>query len=78
MTLEAGQVKGNSEHYSKRITLIASIKRDASIINAVRDAAVRKCERSVRAYACPLSIICSLVWSINSLSKVFIYIHRSL
>ena len=40
--------KGNCEHYSKRLTSVSSIKLDASSINAVRDAAVRKCERSVR------------------------------
>ena len=35
--------------YSKRLTSSSSIKLDASSINAVRDAAVRKCERSARA-----------------------------
>ena len=48
-----------------------------SSINAVRDAAVRKCERSARAQACPLRI-CSMVWGINSCSKVFISRYRSL
>ena len=41
--------KGNCEHYSKRLTSISSIKLDASSIKAVRDAAVRKWERSARA-----------------------------
>ena len=41
--------KGNCEHYSKRLMCISSIKLDISSINAVRGAAVRKCERSARA-----------------------------
>ena len=40
--------KGNCEH-SKRLMCISSIKLDISSSNAVRDAAVRKCERSARA-----------------------------
>ena len=52
MTLERRDsyiIKGNCEHYSKRLTSISSIKLDASSINAVRDASVRKFERSTRA-----------------------------
>ena len=48
--------KGNCENYSKRLASVSSIKLDVSSINAIRDAAVRKCERSARASACPLRV----------------------
>ena len=53
MTLQAGLVqitKGNCEHnnFSKHLTSISSIKLDVSSINDVRDAVVRKCERSAQ------------------------------
>ena len=41
--------KRNCEHYSKRLTSTSSIKLDVSSIDAVRDAAVRKCGCSARA-----------------------------